>query len=1042
MSYEYSENVLVQDSAATLLHDELGWGVVYAYNQETLGPNGTLGRKDYREIVLWRSVRKALQKLNPWMNEAQIQEACDALDGHLASDSLLQTNEKKYGLIRDGVPVTVKKPGGRTETKLATLIDFNVPDNNDFLAVKEMKIHGDLHRRRTDIVGFVNGLPLLFIELKRNDVDVEDAYTNNYTDYLDTIPQLFYFNAFLMLSNGMEAKVGTLGSKYEFFHEWKRLTEEDAGNVALPTMLRGICRKENFLDLLENFILYDHSDGRTVKILARNHQYLGVNEAVRAYGERKLRDGKLGVFWHTQGSGKSYSMLFMAKKIRRKFPGSPTIVILTDRDELNKQIAGTFEACGMLGNSKAKAYMATGGLDLVQKLKGNPSYIFTLIQKFNRPDEPPILPEHDILIMSDEAHRSQYGVFADNLARLLPTASRIGFTGTPLLSADEITVRTFGGYISVYDFKRAVEDKATVPLYYENRAEKMKEIQNPDITDKILDAIEAADLDPDQAEKAMHEFEREVHILMAEPRLRAIARDFARHYSDLWTTGKAMFVCLNKVTCVRMFNYVQEYWAEEIAATEQFVKNAASDQEQQELERKLAWMRETEMCVVISQEQNEIQTFKKWGLDILPHRAKMEKRELDKEYKDPDHPFRVVFVCAMWMTGFDVKPLSCLYLDKPLKAHTLMQAIARANRVSEGKSNGLIVDYVGIVRALKKALNDYTQEKGGGEGTDPTNDKEGLIRHLEASVEKAKQILSEQGFVLAALVAAKNFEKLEKIADGAEAVSVTQETKKAFMTCAGESGKCIKYLDRNDISTELHDEAEAIRAIDRALRRKRKTVDTTDLMVEVNRIINGNIAIEESSAETTQFDISGIDFNLLRAEFAKAKHQRLRLKDLESLIADRINRMMAVNPSRVDFYQRYMKIIEEYNADQDRSALEKAFMDLMDLARKMTEEEQRYIREGFASDEELSIYDILFSESLTKADIKKIKTLAVDLLQKVKERIAQMDHWREKEETRAKVSILIRDTLFEELPDSVYPKMEEYRQALYEHIYTHYPDVA
>ncbi|MBQ9377482.1 MAG: type I restriction endonuclease subunit R, partial [Schwartzia sp.] len=428
--------------------------------------------------------------------------------------------------------------------------------------------------------------------------------------------------------------------------------------------------------------------------------------------------------------------------------------------------------------------------------------------------------------------------------------------------------------------------------------------------------------------------------------------------------------------------------------------------------------------------------------DILPHRAKMERRELDKEYKDADNPFRVVFVCAMWMTGFDVKPLSCLYLDKPLKAHTLMQAIARANRVSEGKSNGLIIDYVGIVRALKKALNDYTQEKGGGGGADPTNDKEELIRHLETSVEKAKQILSEQGFVLAALVAAKNFEKLERIADGAEAVSVTQETKKAFMTCAGEIGKCIKYLDRNDISPELHDEAEAIRAIDRALRRKRRHADTTDLMVEVNRIINENIAVEESDAASTQFDISGIDFNILRAEFAKAKHQRLRLKDLESLIADRINRLMAVNPTRVDFYRRYMKIIEEYNANQDRSAIEKAFMDLMDLARKMTEEEQRYIREGFASDEELSVYDILFSESLTKADIKKIKTLAIELLQKVKARIAQMDHWREKEETRAQVSNLIRDTLFEELSDSVFPKREEYRRALYEHIYTHYPDVA
>ena len=567
MKYEYSENVLVQDSAAALMKDELGWEVVYAYNKEILGENGTLGRKSYHEIVLWRYFNAALKRLNPWITDAQLVEARQILSSYLSSESLLQINEEKYFLIRDGIQVTVKKPNGRNETRKAKVIDFNDPGNNHFLAVKELKIHGDTYRRRTDIVGFVNGLPLLFVELKRNDVDVENAYIENYTDYLDTIPFLFHYNAFLMLSNGMEAKVGTLGSKYEFFHEWKRLSEADEGNVALETMLRGICRKENFLDLYENFILYDHSDGRTVKILARNHQYLGVNEAVRAYAERQLREGKLGVFWHTQGSGKSYSMLFLSQKIRRKFPGSPTIVVLTDRDELNKQICGTFEACGLLGKTEGKKFMATSGVDLIEKLKGNPSFIFTLIQKFNKPDEPPIYPDHDILIMSDEAHRSQYGIFAENIERLLPTASRIGFTGTPLLSSNEITARTFGGYISVYDFKRAVEDNATVPLYYENRGDKIKEIKNPDITDRILDAIEEADLNPDQAEKVMHEFEKEVHLLTAEPRLRAIAKDFVGHYSDLWTTGKAMFVCLNKVTCVRMYDYVQEYWQQESACT-------------------------------------------------------------------------------------------------------------------------------------------------------------------------------------------------------------------------------------------------------------------------------------------------------------------------------------------------------------------------------------------------------------------------------------------------------------------------------------------
>lgn len=316
------------------------------------------------------------------------------------------------------------------------MIDFLHPDQNHFLAIRELKIHGDLYRRRTDIVGFVNGIPLLFVELKNTNVDVQNAYTDNYTDYLDTIPHLFYYNAFLVLSNGLEAKVGTLGSKYEFFHEWKRLEEKEQGSVALETMLRGICKKENFLDLLENFILFDHSGGRITKILARNHQYLGVNEAVKAYEARKLKEGKLGVFWHTQGSGKSYSMVFLAQKIRRKFAGSPTIVILTDRDELNKQISDTFENCGLLGKAKASQFIATSGDDLVQKLHGNPSFIFTLIQKFNKPGADPIYPDHDVLILSDEAHRSQYGIFADNMMRLLPTASRIGFTGTPLLSGD------------------------------------------------------------------------------------------------------------------------------------------------------------------------------------------------------------------------------------------------------------------------------------------------------------------------------------------------------------------------------------------------------------------------------------------------------------------------------------------------------------------------------------------------------------------------------------------------------------------------------
>lgn len=425
-------------------------------------------------------------------------------------------------------------------------------------------VYGQIYHRRADIIGFVNGLPLVFMELKNHDVDVEDAFNNNFSDYLDTIPQLFWYNAFLIFSNGVDAKVGTIDSKWDFFNEWKRLKESDAGNIELPTMLEGIMSKRNLLDLIENFILFEHSDGKTVKIMARNHQYLGVNEAVEKYRDRKLCKGKLGVFWHTQGSGKSYSMVFLAQKIRRKFAGSPTIVVLTDHDELNNQISGTFENCGLLGNVKAKAYIAKNGEDLIEKLKGNPSFIFSLIQKFNNPTAEPIYPQHDIILMSDEAHRTQNGVFAENMMHLLPTANRIGFTGTPLMSNDNITARTFGGYVSIYDFQRAVEDHATVPLYYENRAEKLKELDNPDINEEIAEALDDADLTPEQQAKVEKEFAKEVHLLTAEKRLRVVAKDFVRHYSNLWTTGKAMMVSYNKVTCVRMYNYVQEYWKERI----------------------------------------------------------------------------------------------------------------------------------------------------------------------------------------------------------------------------------------------------------------------------------------------------------------------------------------------------------------------------------------------------------------------------------------------------------------------------------------------
>lgn len=1045
MSWEYSENKLVQDSAGNLLQNELQWDVKYAFNQEILGENGTLGRKSYREILLKRYVKEALKRLNAWITPVQIDEALNILERRLSTSELIQINEEKYSLIRDGIDVSIKNAKGDISTKKALLIDFNNPDNNYFLAVKELKIHGEIYRRRTDIVGFVNGIPLLFVELKNHNVEVSDAYYKNYTDYLDTIPQLFYYNAFLMVSNGHEAKVGTLESKWEFFHEWKRLKEEDAGNVELATMLRGICKKENFLDLLENFILFDHSGGKTVKILARNHQYLGVNQAVETYKNREGLKGKLGVFWHTQGSGKSYSMLFFAQKIRRKFEGSPTILVLTDRDELNKQISDTFENCGLLGTQKAKQFIAQSGEDLKKKLQGNPSFIFSLIQKFNQPNAEPIYPDHDIIVISDEAHRTQNGVFADNLMHLLPTANRIGFTGTPLLSNDNITARTFGGYVSIYDFKRAVEDKATVPLYYENRGEKLQELKNPEINEEIAAKLEDADLDPTQQAKIEKEFAQEVHLLTAEKRLRIVAQDFVRHYTDLWTSGKAMVISYNKTTCVRMYNYVQEYWEKEKKALKKQIEKTCSQQEAQEMTRKLEWMEQTEMAVVISQEQNEIQTFSKWNLDITPHRTKMEKRELDKEFKNSENPLRVVFVCAMWLTGFDVKTLSCLYIDKPMKAHTLMQTIARANRVAEGKSNGLVVDYIGIVKALRQALADYTANPGGEGGNDPTVDKKELIKNVIETIAAAESYLDEHGFSLQKLIDAHDFDKLPIMKEGANAMCETVEIRKSYSTFISTLLKLWKYLDREDITAEMRRKKDAVEAIWKEMQKKHKHTDITSLSVAINEIVNSHLEIDDETPlmleeDSRRFDISKINFDLLRREFAKSKEKNLILRDIQDLLQERIACMMAENPSRINFYEKFQKIIQEYNKEQDRASIEKTFEELTKLSNELSEEEKRYVREGFTSDEELSVYDLLFSDNLNARDIKKIKEVAKDLLKKIKDKIAELDHWTDKPETKAEVDNLIRDTLWAELPESYdNQSISLYRQKIYEYVCMRYP---
>ena len=1028
MSHDYTENVLVQGDAAHLLETELGWNVQYAYNTEVLGKDGTLGRESNKQVLLTRYFRKALLDLNPWITPAQLDEAQKAMESRLSTASPMQINEEKYYLIRDGIPVTAKRADGKNETKRAAVIDFRNPQNNHFLAVQELWVYGDTYHCRPDIVGFVNGIPLLFMEFKNTDVDIRDAYDGNYRDYLANIPQLFYYNAFLIMSNGLEARVGTLGSKWSFFHEWKRLKESDAGNAELNTMLRGICKMENLLDLLECFILFDHSGGHTAKILARNHQYLGVNQAIRAYDMRKINNGRLGVFWHTQGSGKSYSMAFMAQKIRRIYCGSPTFVVLTDRDELNRQISDTFENCGLLGKAKASSCIAKSSTDLIRKLQGNPSFIFTLIQKFNKNDVEPIHADHDIIIMSDEAHRSQYGVFAANMMQLLPDASRIGFTGTPLFSDDEITRRTFGDYVSIYNFKRAVEDGATVPLYYENRGEKIKDLENPEITERILDAIERADLDDNMRERLEADFAKEIHIMTAEPRLRQIARDFAGHYSDLWTSGKAMFVCLNKITCVRMYNFVQEYWQKEIEALRKKLRKAGQ-QEAQELERRIKWMEETEMAVVISQDQNEVRDFAEWELDIKPHREKMQKRELDKEFKDPDNPFRVVFVCAMWLTGFDVPSLATMYVYKPMHGYNLMQAIARVNRVFKDKEGGLVVDYVGIASALKAAMNEYTARDRSRYGD--MNIAKTAYPKFQEKLQVCKDLF--HGFDWSGFIGGTPLVMAKLISGGANFVlnPRVQNRKDLYLKEALLMKQALSLCSSMTTEQERREAAyfEAVRATVVKLTiggTGGKTLSLMEINAQINELLKASI---QSEGVISLFDSRSVGekFSLfdpaVLEEISKMKEKNIAVEILKKLMAEQVALFKRTNVVQSQkFSEMITKLMNAYYNGLITN--EEVIKELLDAAKQIAEACKIGDTLGLTQ-EELAFYDALTKPAAIK-DFYENDTL-VQMTRELTEllRKNRTIDWQKKETARATMRKMVKRLL----KKYKYPP-EEYEDAI------------
>ncbi|MEW6584961.1 MAG: type I restriction endonuclease subunit R [Nitrospirota bacterium] len=758
----YSEQELIEQPAIELLK-ELGWKHINALH-EILGPSGTLGWDNQSEIILQSRLRIAIKRLNPDLSPEAYNLVFEELSRDRSRLSMPAANREIYQLLRNGVKVHLPDPEGDGEkVETVRLIDFDNHANNDFLLVSQFWVVGEMYKRRADLVGFVNGIPLLFVELKAAHKQIQTAFTGNLTDYKDTIPQFFWFNAFIILSNGSEAKVESITSDWGHFNDWKKINSEgEEGVISLETVLRGTCEPIRFLDILENFLLFMEVRGGVVKVVPKNHQYLGVENAMAALREIKNRKGRLGVFWHTQGSGKSISMVFFSQKVLRKVPGNWTFVVVTDRQELDDQIYKTFANAGVITEGHCQAESSK---DLRRLLTEDHRFVFTLIHKFRTEDgspHPVLSQRDDIIVITDEAHRSQYDTLALNMRNALPKASFLAFTGTPLIIGEEKTREVFGDYVSIYNFKQSVDDGATVPLYYENRIPELQLKDEMAFKEGMDRLLEEAELDEDQEKKLEREFSREYHLITRDDRLEKIAEDIVEHFTERGQPGKGMVVSIDKATAVKMYDKVRKYWKQKIDRLMKKISKL-SGPEREDVEKKISYMQETDMAVVVSSSQNEIAEMKKKGVNILPHRQRMVKEDLDTKFKNPDDLFRLVFVCAMWMTGFDVPSCSAIYLDKPMRNHTLMQTIARANRVFKDKVNGLIVDYVGVFRNLQRALAIYGSGSGGGvkPGEEPVKAKEELVAMLKTAIEQTVQFLKEVGVKVEPIIVAKGFDRVK-----------------------------------------------------------------------------------------------------------------------------------------------------------------------------------------------------------------------------------------------------------------------------------------
>jgi len=1029
-----SEYEAVEQPTIALLSG-LGWQTANLQGEQP-GPATPTGRLSFREALLPARLRPALTRLNPTLPQAALDDAAAELARDRTAMLPIAANREVHRLLRNGVPVQVRQPDGGTEPARVRLVDWAAPASNDFLLASQVKMRGPLHDRRPDLIGFVNGIPLLLIECKAPNKPLADAYDDNLRDYRDTIPALFPFNGVVVLTNGIEARMGAAHAPYAAFAPWPRLEEDAPDDPGPGTLLRAACAPARLLDLVENFTLFEEERGGLVKKIARYHQVLGVNRAVAVVarlgkpgradaGQGWEGRGRLGVVWHTQGSGKSLSMVMFTEKVLRTLGNNWTFVVVTDRTELDDQIAGTYAATGALTKAVQDA-QAESRADLRRLLAGQERYVFTLIHKFgtDRGELMEVLSNRrDVIVLTDEAHRSQYDQLALNMRRALPNAAFLAFTGTPLIAgASARTREVFGDYVSIYDFAQSIADGATVPLFYDERKPELR--LDESFRDQWAALVEEAGLD-EEAEAAMQRRFAVQHALIINPdRQDKVATDLVRHLAARGYRGKAMFVAIDKAAAVAMYDRVRARWAE-LLAEEEAALVAAPAEARDVLRDRLDWMRGLDMAVVVSPGQNEVADLAARGLDIRPHRERMHREDLAEHFKRPDHPLSLVFVCAMWITGFDVPTCSTMYLDKPLRNHTLMQTIARANRRAPGKQAGLIVDYVGVFASLQRALEVYASPRGSAAaGGAPIQDKAALMDALEAALAPADAACRAAGADLLAILAAPKPARPALIGAAVEALVAPDERRRTFLRLADAAVRAYKAVLPDNRAAPFFPQVAALSVVADAVRARVGTASLPALAARIEALLSGailgaDVAVPfRTGVADGLLDLSGLDFDKLGTLFAN--QPRTAAEALRAVAEVKAASMAAANPARADLVARLEELVAAYNAATLDAA---AFLaKLKDYCADLDEEERRHAREGL-TEAELAIFDLLTQPEpeLTKVQEVEVKATARALLAKLKDLLAVRD-WHTRQQPSAAVYSSIRFELDRLLPAEPFPE--------------------